>query len=223
MSRLDLTGAVFDRLTVLEHAGKDNKGNVLWRCRCSCGGELVTYTLMLRTGKKKSCGCLRREKSAQHCRKMTKHGHWSNGKPSSEYAIWSSMKARCSNPRHKQYKDYGGRGITVCPEWADSFERFLADMGARPDQNSSIDRIDNNLGYSPSNCRWATSKQQNNNNRGNRMLTIQGETKSYQQWCDQFGITRERLKRAMQYTDSAEAALRDAVWRDLTGDRTRRG
>jgi len=222
MMKLDLTGSVFDRLTVVEPVENDKHGKPQWKCLCVCGKEVVATTTLLRCGKKKSCGCLRQEKSAQHCKNMATHGHWSNGRPSPEYMTWSAMKARCSNPKHKQYKDYGGRGIAVCSEWLDSFERFLADMGTRPDSTSSLDRIDNNLGYSPTNCRWATSKQQNNNTRGNHLLTIQGETKSYQQWCDQFGITRGRLKRAMQYTDSAEAALKDAVWRDLTGDRTKR-
>lgn len=222
MMKLNLVGSVFDRLTVIESAPNDKHGKPQWVCQCSCGKAVTATTTVLRAGRKKSCGCLRSEKSASHCRGMGTHGHWVGGKATPEHTAWAAMKARCNTPTHKQYKHYGARGISVCPRWNESFEAFFEDMGPRPSAHSSLERIDNNGNYTPENCRWATYKEQNNNTRNNRMLTIQGETKSYQQWCDEFGITRGRLKRAMQYTDDAEAALRDAVWRDLTGTRTHR-
>ena len=92
-----------------------------------------------------------------------------------EYRVWAEMKGRCSNPRNKSYHNYGARGIFVCREWIDSFEKFITDMGRRPSKNHSIDRIDNSKGYSPSNCKWVTRKEQSNNQRSNVMISFMGE------------------------------------------------
>ena len=110
----------------------------------------------------------------------------------STYHIWSSMKARCSNPNHQNYHRYGGRGVSVCSEWADSFEQFLEDMGERP-KGMSLDRIDVNGNYSADNCRWATAKQQMRNTSVNRIFTYRGETKTLTDWAECSGISLQTL------------------------------
>jgi hypothetical protein len=119
---------------------------------------------------------------------------------SDEYRIWTHIKTRCFNPRVPEYGNYGGRGISMCDRWRNSFESFLLDMGERPTAEHSIDRFPNNDGhYEPGNCRWATTKEQANNMRSNRKVTIGCETRNMSQWADEIGVTREvifkRLKR----------------------------
>lgn len=152
MKRIDLTGRVFGHLTVISFERADPQGAV-WRCSCTCGVLRLVRSSRLRSGKTHSCG---------RCSKV-KHGMVNIP----EYVVWKGMRQRCNDPNHKNYDDYGGRGIRVCKRW-DSFELFYQDMGPRPSGNYTIDRK-NNLGhYTPSNCRWATMKQQNNNRRTRR-------------------------------------------------------
>lgn len=171
----DLTGRQFGRLTVLRCAGSSPYGGAVWRCQCFCGQRCAVRGGSLRRGTTKSCGCLRRERTAERGRKgqaAFTHGHTAEGKCSREYISWRSMIERCTYPKHKSFKDYGGRGITICERWLHSFENFLADMGLRP-QGMTLDRYPNNDGnYEPSNCRWATANEQ----RANRHRpTIGGE------------------------------------------------
>ncbi len=183
----DLTGQVFGRLTVIREAGCNNQGKVMWACRCECGGERTVRGSDLRRARTLSCGCLRRETTvATH----TTHGlaH------SAEYATWSHMVNRCCNPNDSQYHDYGGRGITICTPWLNSFSAFYDDMGPRPSPDYSIDRIDNNLGYCKENCRWATRKEQNRNSRQNRLLEFDGKIMCVTEWSAETGISSSALR-----------------------------
>lgn len=156
----DLRGRTFGKLTVIDRSSKqDKRKRPFWNCICECGSFAVVAADKLKSGHTSSCGC-----------KVSKHGM----SKSREFSSWKSMKGRCLNPQSPDYHNYGGRGITIIERWVDSFEAFYADMGERPD-GMSLDRIDNEKGYSPENCRWATMQQQRSNSRQNSYVDIEGE------------------------------------------------
>ena len=190
MSRLvDLTGRVFGRLTVLGYSHTtitpSGQKKPHWLCRCECGQEKAIKGCSLTNGTTRSCGCLKSEETRT---RMTKHGHTSwKGPPSRTYNTWRGMIARCSSPDNVAYKNYGGRGITVCQEWL-NFEAFLTDMGERPGE-CTLDRIDTNGNYCKENCRWVSPIQQGRNSRKNRLVTIGGATHCISEWCELLEIS----------------------------------
>lgn len=181
--RINMVGRRFGRLTVIGFGGLDNWGAALWRCRCDCGTECTVRGGRLRSGASQSCGCLRKER-------MTTHG----GSNTRLYNIWDAMRARCNNPNSRCYEDYGGRGITVCDEWQCDFTAFRDWAISHGYQdNLSIDRISNDKGYTPENCRWASAEEQSNNRRNNIFAEIDGEKKTIGQWSNTTGIPKHIL------------------------------
>ena len=195
----DVTGKRFGRLVVLGRARNESTGRIEWRCACDCEAETFATGFQLSSGRKASCGC---EVTRALARRNTTHG-LSRAYPA-EYRIWKNMRGRCLCSTDSDYSGYGGRGITIAPEWGD-FSAFIRDMGPRPDGHS-LDRIDVNGPYAVWNCRWADDKTQARNKRSNHLIEHQGETKTLQEWCDQFGLepskVRYRLKSGWQ-TDEA--------------------
>jgi hypothetical protein len=161
----DLAGQTFGYLTVIKRVGTSH-GQAVWQCKCRCGKTHCVIKGSLTYGGTKSCGCLRR----QILRNLKlKHGqarsHTLKATPTPEYRMWTNAKTRCFSAGRRDYKNYGGRGITMCAEWVHDFAAFFAHIGPRPSTAYSIDRIDNDRGYEPGNVRWATRSQQNKNQR----------------------------------------------------------
>lgn len=178
----------------------DRDSNQRWISlyRCACGKEKKIRDADISSGRTVSCGCY----SAQLNRENKKTHGQSNTR---EYKIWVGMHTRCSNSKRAGFKDYGGRGISVCARW-DKFENFIEDMG-RPSPQQSIDRIDGNGNYEPGNCRWATRGEQSRNKRSNVVLTINGKTKILSDWCRDFKINISTVKTRVGSGDSWEVAL----------------
>lgn len=156
----DLTRKQFDRLTVKSFIGSI-RGLRRWLCLCKCGKYISVVARDLISGHTTSCGCFGRE---QRLKGITTHGLTLRGELPSTYKTWQHIKDRCFNPKNKAYKNYGGRGISVCDRWL-KFENFLEDMGDRPSPKLTLDRRDNDGNYCKENCRWVTRKIQNNNKR----------------------------------------------------------
>lgn len=205
----DLAGRVFGRLTVVLFLGADRKARRKWRCLCACNGEpRDVWEQALLKGVTLSCGCLHREIVAAN---SFKHGHAVHGAAvSPEYSSWRSLRDRCENPNNKRFADYGGRGIALCDRWRNSFLEFLADMGPRP-PGTSIDRKDNDRGYEPGNCRWATRKEQQRNRRCSTLLTFRGETLSIPDWADRLGIALAALAARVRRGWTPERALTQPI------------
>lgn len=155
--------------------------NSRWQFRCDCGNVVSIFARSVRHNKTRSCGCYFREATSK---RMFKHGR--RGTP--EYKAWNSMLQRCENSKNPRYERYGGRGIRVCEQWHD-FETFYADMGPRPFPNHSIDRINNDKGYEPDNCRWTTPEQQRRNKVNTRIVIFQGRALCITDACKLAGIS----------------------------------
>lgn len=198
MPRLPMVGLQFGKLTVVSLCSTGKK--VLWNCKCSCGEMKEVDGRNLRSGNSKSCGCVTREKSLD---RSTKHG----GRYSSEYSNWCNMVSRCTNRANKKWKYYGGRGISVCTQWRESFSEFIKDVGPKPGKGFSLERERNEGNYEPGNVRWATQKEQTRNTRRNRMETYHGITLCVTDWAIKYGIKVTtlfgRLKR-MSIQDALE-------------------
>jgi hypothetical protein len=198
---IDLVGLRFGRLVVSERAPRVVGAQAQWRCRCDCGAESVVRSQGLRTGRTRSCGCLVRERI-----RTLRRTHGRSRTP--EYVIWSGMKGRCTNPTNTAFPRYGGRGITVDPRWVASFDAFLADMGPRPSQAHSIERLDNDGPYAPGNCVWADRVTQNRHRRSNVLLTVRGRTQTVSAWAAEVGVPPYRIRQRLRAGASAEWALR---------------
>lgn len=188
--KIDMVGKVFGRLTVLEYSHSTEYG-AFWKCKCECGKEHTTSGVMLRIGNVQSCGCYGKEVANVAAKK---HGEASKKTP--EYRVWCGMRSRCMNKDNENYPDYGGRGITICPEWED-FSSFLADMGRRPSLKHTIDRIDVDGNYERGNCRWATWQEQAQNKRNNVWITYDGKTLCVREWERQLGFSVGGIQRRL--------------------------
>lgn len=190
----NLEGQKFGRLTPLEYEGASK-----WRCKCDCGVVKSMSAKRMLNGTARSCGCLHKEELA--ARRRT---HGMTGSPT--YIIWTNMKARCLNESAPYYKNYGGRGIKVCDRWKDSFENFLEDMGERP-EGLTLERIDSNGNYEPSNCKWDNWTNQMNNRRVNRKVTYDGRTQTIAQWSREVGVDPSVIRNRLNSGASPEKAL----------------
>ena len=193
----DLTGKKFGKLQVIK---RSNRKGAYWICKCDCGNISEVYSSNLISGRTVSCGCYLNE-----IRKTQRTTHGDS--KSRLYNIWTLMKKRCSDKNCKAYQNYGGRGISVCPEWKNDFESFKNwAINNGYSSGLTIDRIDNNGNYEPSNCRWADVKTQNNNNRMNVKVTINGETKTLAQWCEYYNTSYVAVRaRRLRGWDDIEA------------------
>lgn len=203
MSRfVDMTGMTFGRLTVVSFSRRRGH-NSIWVCKCSCGKLSAVSRTNLVTGNTSSCGCLRAEVSGNARRRhgLTETPTWYS---------WAGMMDRCYDRSTNSYRHYGARGIKVCERWH-TFEHFLADMGARPPGKYSIDRIDNGGNYEPSNCRWATIKEQARNMRTNRVVVFNGKKMCLVAACESAGINsqtvRSRMMRGWNFNDAVTTPL----------------
>lgn len=196
---IDLTGRRFGRLVVISYYGPDKRGKARWNCRCDCGRTTVTYGQALMRGTT-SCGCERIEKMVS---RSTTHG----AAKTRLYQIWNDIKSRTGNPNNKRYNRYGGRGIELCKEWEnfETFQQWALENGYREDL--TIDRIDNNKGYSPKNCRWTTKAQQNRNKGDNIILEYNGQRKILADWAKEKGLTYACLKNRIKRGWTTEQAI----------------
>jgi hypothetical protein len=200
-------GNKYGRLTVVSHLGKKySKGRShYWGCDCACGGYTEVSGHNLRSGAVASCGCV-----FQYGPTAT-HGESRHGKITREYKIWQSMITRCTNPKRNNYHLYGGRGITVCDRWRNSYEAFLEDMGRAPSKKHTLDRNDNSKGYSPDNCSWETMSRQARNRRSTRMVTYQGRTMAAIDWAEEYSIKLATLTGRLNRGWSVHQALTHPV------------
>lgn len=175
----DIINQKFGKLTAIEHRGFTKYGNALWQCGCECGNKVISSSGHLTSGHTQSCGCLMIDRIKEA---STTHGMTHTA----IYRLWCTMHDRCYNKNCKKYKDYGARGIVVCERWHD-VKNFVEDMGERP-QGKTLNRINNDGNYEPTNCEWATPLEQANNKRNNRWITYNGETLTVAQWGRKAGI-----------------------------------
>lgn len=210
----DLIGRRFGRLVVIEKL-PSKKGKSVWRCKCDCGNIKDVPSTYLTSGDTKSCGCLFKEKSKENMKKAIKKAKEINvthGLSNTRiYRIWIHMIRRTSIPSDPNYRHYGGRGIKVCEEWRDirMFYEWAVNNGYKEDLQ--IDRIDVNGNYEPSNCRWATRKQQNNNKRDNVKTEINGTTHTLSEWSEITGVNINTLQCRYYKGDRGERLIRKAI------------
>lgn len=208
--RLDLRGLKFARLLAIAPTNKRSgntpgKGSIVWLCLCDCGKLHEASGPALVMGSIKSCGCLTRDSCR---RRMTTHGKSRDAEYRSEYCAWRNMVERCCNMKHPSFSNYGARGIKICPQWLGSsgFQNFLKDVGRKP-VGKSLDRINNEGNYEPTNVQWATTREQNLNRRNNRNITAFGQTKTITEWSESSGICVHTIFARLQRRYSPEDAV----------------
>lgn len=197
----DLTGKKFGKLTVIKYVFTNKNKKRCWLCKCDCGNEKIIPATLLVQQKVKSCGCLRKNYFDK------KHGL----RNSRLYNIWCNMKSRCNNAKNPCYKNYGGRGITICEEWKEFLPFYNWAMANGYKDNLTIDRINNDGNYCPENCRWTTWETQFNNRSDCHYISYNGITKTFTEWCKTIGISREGLKQRFSLGWSIEKALTTKV------------
>lgn len=215
---IEITGKIFNRLTVVKYSHTQAYSDVYF-CTCSCGNTCLAKGYLLISGKKKSCGCLKRENDLNRSLKAKERRL--KDPAYRLIKVWKSMKYRCYNPKSIGYHRYGGRGIKVCDEWFENSKNFLKwaiDNGYK--FGLEIDRINNNGNYEPSNCRWATSSQNSNNRSTNVMISFNGYNLNIKQWSEKTGfncsLIRERLARGWSVEDCLSVKPekgRNQTWR----------
>jgi hypothetical protein len=211
-----LIGKRFGTLTAISAVPRSKTSRAKILCRCDCGQEKAIDPASLVHGRTTSCGCERRSAIS---RATTKHGM----SRTKEHMVWRSMKQRCTDINASNYAQYGGRGISVCDEWMNSFEAFIADMGMMPTHNSSIERENVNGNYEPANCRWATPVEQANNQRRNRTLTYLGRTQTIAQWARELNIPADRIygRKRLGFSDAEALFIGNLNTRERSGGRNR--
>ena len=196
----------YNRLTAIKFV-KKVKTSQYWLFECDCGVKKIIRASSVGKGHTKSCGCLQREVVKMYCKNNIVHGMVKT----KTYRSWSSMKERCLNKSHKSYKDYGGRGITICREWM-KFENFYKDMGDRPPKKT-LDRINNDKGYFKKNCKWSTSKEQSNNKRNNWILIYNGKAQTIEQWSKELKIIFHIFRNKIQRTNKNIIIINKEIWK----------
>jgi hypothetical protein len=191
--KYDIANNRFGKLTAISYLHKG-----LWNCTCDCGSKTIQQSSAMREGRVVSCGCYGKtlgHLNATHGMSLTK-----------EYKVWQQMKKRCLDKKDKSFSNYGGRGISVCEKWINSFECFISDIGGRPN-GMSLDRIDVNGNYEPSNCRWASMKTQARNKTNNQIITFNGVSACLSEWEEITGIKHGTIRRRIKNGWSIEDAL----------------
>lgn len=209
MKLKDLTGKKINRLTVIKRVDNSRWNETRWLCKCDCGKEVIATYGKIAYGHTKSCGCLAKDIFVKN---VTKH----KLRNTRLYNIWANMKQRCNNPNQKAYKYYGARGIKVCDEWLNSFENFyhwaikngyekhLQKFG---NKNTTIDRIDVNGNYEPSNCKWSTQKEQSLNKTNNHLIKYNNEEHTISEWAIIKNLTKSTIYHRLQRGWSVEKTL----------------
>lgn len=229
---IEMIGQKFSRLLVVSRAAKrEGESRAYWLCKCDCGTEEIAVSgKALRSGATRSCGCLGVEWAthmgsnsafvAKRAEKRVRHGHKRKDDASAEYKTWLRIKSRCSRLTDKDYANWGGRGIRVCPEWASSFERFLADMGPMPSPTHTIDRMNSNRNYEQGNCRWAPHELQGAENRRTLVaVVVDGQRfHSMAAAARHFGVPRSTASERVR----AGIPLHEAVSIPVRGAKSRR-
>lgn len=208
MKTIDITNNRYGKLVAIERS-KNISGKTAWKCKCDCGNITYVSTSNLTCNRIRSCGCLKLEKLLE---RSTTH----NQRHTVLYSVWRGLRQRCNNPKHASYHNYGGRGITVCEEWDKSFQSFYewsyANGYSTENQKDeklklTIDRIDNNGNYEPSNCRWVDRKTQARNMRNTKLIEFNGEIKSISEWCEIYSIKKGSFNTRIKYGWAIEEAL----------------